>query len=42
MQELMRETEDVAIRRKTCTEMRDLLQRALDIIGEVRDFRPNL
>ncbi len=38
--ELMRETDDVATRRKSCLEMRDLLARALDIVNEVRDFKP--
>jgi dynamin 1-like protein len=36
--ELMRETDDVAIRRKNSQEMRILLQRAIDIVNEVRDF----
>jgi dynamin 1-like protein len=35
---LMREAEDVAQRRQTCTEMRDLLSKALEIVNEVRDF----
>lgn len=33
--ELMRETEDVAARRKAALEMKELLQRALDIVNEV-------
>ena len=35
---LMKETDDIAQRRKTCREMRELLQRALEIVNEVRDF----
>ncbi len=38
MTDLMRETEDVATRRKTCREMKDLLRRGLEIVNEVRDF----
>ena len=33
--ELMRETEEVASRRKACKEMKELLQRALEILNEV-------
>ena len=36
--ELMRETDDIAIKRKTCKEMKELLGRALEIVNEVRDF----
>lgn len=36
----MRETEDVEARRRSCVAMRDLLQRALEVVGEVRDFKP--
>lgn len=36
--ELMREADDVALRRNTCIEMRDLLRKALEIVNEVRDF----
>ena len=36
--DLLRETDDVAQRRKTCKEMRGLLSRALEIVNEVRDF----
>ncbi|GLE05244.1 hypothetical protein PINS_up014244 [Pythium insidiosum] len=36
--ELLRETGDVAARRSNCHEMRMLLQRALEIVNEVRDF----
>mmetsp|Transcript_17925 Transcript_17925/g.36371 ORF Transcript_17925/g.36371 Transcript_17925/m.36371 type:complete len:776 (-) Transcript_17925:35-2362(-) len=36
--DLLRETDDVAQRRKTCAEMRGLLGRALEIVNEVRDF----
>jgi dynamin 1-like protein len=35
---LMKETEDIASRRKACREMKELLQRALEIVNEVRDF----
>jgi len=35
---LMQEAEDIAQRRQTCTEMRDLLSKALEIVNEVRDF----
>ena len=35
---LMKEAEDVAQKRSTCTEMRDLLAKALEIVNEVRDF----
>ncbi|GMH57669.1 hypothetical protein TrST_g2335 [Triparma strigata] len=36
--DLLRETDDVAQRRRTCAEMRGLLGRALEIVNEVRDF----
>jgi hypothetical protein len=39
MADLMRETEDVASKRKAFREMRDLLRSALDIVNEVR-LRP--
>lgn len=35
---LMKEAEDIAMRRRTCVEMRDLLEKALEIVNEVRDF----
>ncbi len=35
---LMKEAADVAQKRSTCTEMRDLLAKALEIVNEVRDF----
>jgi dynamin 1-like protein len=35
---LMKEADDVALRRKTCVEMSELLSRALEIVNEVRDF----
>jgi dynamin 1-like protein len=35
---LMQEAEDIAQRRQTCVEMRDLLSKALEIVNEVRDF----
>jgi dynamin 1-like protein len=38
--DLMRETEDVASRRKACREMKELLLRAMEIVNEVRDFSP--
>ena len=34
----MKEAEDVAQRRQTCSEMRDLLGKALEIGNEVRDY----
>jgi dynamin 1-like protein len=36
--ELLKETGDIAARRGNCYEMRTLLQRALEIVNEVRDF----
>lgn len=36
--ELMRETEDIAEKRKSCREMKELLQKALEILNEVKDF----
>jgi len=36
--EVMRETDDVALRRKNNVEMKLLLQKALEIVNEVRDF----
>lgn len=36
--DLMRETDDVALRRKNSVEMKILLQKALEIVNEVRDF----
>lgn len=35
---LMQEADDIAQRRQTCMEMRDLLSKALEIVNEVRDF----
>mmetsp|Transcript_16012 Transcript_16012/g.22935 ORF Transcript_16012/g.22935 Transcript_16012/m.22935 type:complete len:795 (+) Transcript_16012:47-2431(+) len=35
---LMKEAEDIAQRRKTCIEMKELLMKALEIVNEVRDF----
>ena len=35
---LMKEAEDIALRRRTCVEMRELLEKALEIVNEVRDF----
>jgi hypothetical protein len=34
----MKEAEDVALRRKTCAEISELLGRALEIMKYVRDF----
>jgi dynamin 1-like protein len=36
--QLMNEAEDIAERREKCTETKDLLSKALDIVNEVRDF----
>ena len=36
--DLMKEADDVAQRRETCFEMRELLRKALEIVNEVRDF----
>lgn len=35
---LMQEAEDIATRRQTCAEMKELLMKALEIVNEVRDF----
>mmetsp|Transcript_18703 Transcript_18703/g.26342 ORF Transcript_18703/g.26342 Transcript_18703/m.26342 type:complete len:864 (+) Transcript_18703:54-2645(+) len=35
---LMKEADDVAQRRKTCMEMKELLSKALEIVNEVRDY----
>jgi dynamin 1-like protein len=35
---LMRETDDIAQRRKACREVKELLGRAMEIVNEVRDF----
>lgn len=35
---LMKEAEDVAQRRQACSEMQDLLSKALEIVNEVRDY----
>jgi dynamin 1-like protein len=35
---LMKEAEDIAQRRTTCVELRDLLGKALEIVNEVRDY----
>jgi dynamin 1-like protein len=34
----MREEEDMASRRRTCREMKEMLRKALDIVNEVRDY----
>jgi dynamin 1-like protein len=36
--QLMQEAEDIADRRKSCEEMKDLLSKAFEIVNEVRDF----
>ena len=38
MTDLMRETEDIASRRRAYKEMKELLKRAIEIVNEVRDF----
>lgn len=38
LKDLLKETGDIANRRATCHEMQVLLQRALEIVNEVRDF----
>jgi dynamin 1-like protein len=38
MHDLMKETADVASRRKACREMKELLRKGLEIVNEVRDF----
>ena len=35
---LLQEAEDIATRRQTCVEMKELLSKAMDIVNEVRDF----
>lgn len=35
---LLQEAEDIAARRQTCMEMKDLLGKALEIVNEVRDY----
>jgi dynamin 1-like protein len=35
---LLQEAEDIAARRQTCMEMKDLLSKALEIVNEVRDY----
>ena len=37
--DLLREGEDVASRRQNCCEMQELLNKALHIVTEVRDFK---
>ena len=36
---LLQEAEDIAARRQTCVEMKDLLNKALEIVNEVRDYQ---
>ena len=38
MGQLLQEAEDIAVRRQSCSEMKDLLGKALEIVNEVRDF----
>ena len=38
LDELLKETDTVAQRRKNCSEVQGLLRRALEIVNEVRDF----
>ena len=38
MGHLLKEADDIATRRHTCSEMKELLGKALDIVNEVRDF----
>ena len=38
LDDLLRETDDTAQRRRNCIEVRGLLRRALEIVNEVRDF----
>ena len=38
MGSLLKEADDIASRRQTCQEMKDLLAKALEIVNEVRDF----
>lgn len=40
MNDYMKETEEVASKRKAFGEMRDLLHRANEIVNEVREFQP--
>lgn len=40
--ELMRETDDVAERRRISRDMLSLLKKAVSIVSEVRDFNPFL
>lgn len=40
--ELMRETDDVAERRRISRDMLSLLKKAVNIVSEVRDFNPFL
>jgi len=34
----LQEAEDIAARRQTCMEMKDLLGKAMEIVNEVRDY----
>jgi hypothetical protein len=38
MGQLLQEADDIASRRQTCVEMKELLGKALEIVNEVRDF----
>lgn len=37
----MKETEEIASKRRAFREMRDLLHRANEIVNEIRDFQPS-
>ena len=41
LSDVMRETDDIAAKRKAYREMRELLHNATEIVNEVRDFKPN-
>jgi hypothetical protein len=38
MGQLLQEADDIASRRQTCIEMKELLGKAFEIVNEVRDF----
>jgi len=38
MGQLLQEADDIAARRQTCIEMKELLGKAFEIVNEVRDF----
>lgn len=41
LSDVMRESDDIAAKRKAYREMRELLHNATEIVNEVRDFKPN-